>query len=258
MPPPKAERPPCTTALEVGLDLRIELAGLEHGCDAFVSADQLLNLAGAVASGRCRADVGCLRKVAHSAVTSRSLLTQPRVVTTSGKNGDQEYPQNPQAAKVSPPHRGLISSQSDALVVAKQAAVRVAPSERSPAHPRAPQLLVRTFCWRSPQALIDRGGNVHAFNQAGETPLHTAAKRGATEVAKVLIEHGLASVSQPRPGAPVEMLLGVGHVVHGCKPVLFRPAPFFATPAVDLEPRLGRLIKSGVGGVASYVPVIKP
>jgi len=46
-------------------------------------------------------------------------------------------------------------------------------------------------------AIINIGGNIHAQDNVGETPLHTAAKRGAVEVARILIEHGLASTMIP-------------------------------------------------------------
>ena len=38
--------------------------------------------------------------------------------------------------------------------------------------------------------LMERGGDVNVVNNKGETALHGAARRGATEVAQLLIEHG--------------------------------------------------------------------
>jgi ankyrin repeat protein len=46
-------------------------------------------------------------------------------------------------------------------------------------------------------AIISMGGNVHTTDNVGETPLHTAAKRGALEVATILINVGLASTMVP-------------------------------------------------------------
>ena len=49
--------------------------------------------------------------------------------------------------------------------------------------------------------LVERGADVHAPNTRGHTPLHVAARRGATDTAQLLLDHGAAAAARDGGGA---------------------------------------------------------
>jgi len=61
------------------------------------------------------------------------------------------------------------------------------------------------------QLLIQKGGNVHCVDTDGHTPLHISAKRGTTEVAKVLMNVGLASVSMVTKNGETSLHIAAAH-----------------------------------------------
>jgi ankyrin repeat protein len=90
-------------------------------------------------------------------------------------------------------------------------------------------------------AAIDLGGDINAFNQAGDTALHAAASRGFDAVVQLLVERGAhINVKNKRGLTPLAVALGAGQRRGAASaPAGVSPGPVEHQSTVDLLRRLG-------------------
>src|SRR4030095_12434242 len=110
--------------------------------------------------------------------------------------------------------RALLDAGADATLTKKDrtnAAMLVAAGQANAGYLGATTEPALNATLEALQMCVDRGGDLNAFNTAGQTAMHIAAGRGLDGVVKYLAEHGAKrDRTDQQGGTPLDVALGVG------------------------------------------------